>query len=385
MGIEAETVERMVAWRRDLHAHPELAFQEVRTADLVARELAACGLSVKTGLGRTGVVGTLNRGDGPAIGLRADMDALPIQESTGAAHASRTPGVMHACGHDGHVAMLLGAARHLASRTDLSGTVHFIFQPAEELEGGGRAMVEDGLFRQFPCDSVYGLHNWPGLPLGTFATRIGAIMASLDTFEITVAGFGTHAAMPECGTDTLVVVSEIVLALQTIVSRRIAPTEPVVLSVTQIHGGDAYNVIPERAVIRGTVRCLSDTVRKRVAELVEAIAGGIAATHGARADVSYRFGYPATVNTGDAVGIALKAAAAVPDITVRHGDVVPSMASEDFAYMLEACPGAYAWIGTDGAERGAPLHNPAYDFNDDALPVGAAYWAAVTTRLLGAR
>lgn len=385
MRIEPETVERMVAWRRDLHAHPELAFQEVRTADLVARELAACGLSVKTGLGRTGVVGTLSRGDGPAIGLRADMDALPIQEATGLAHASRTPGVMHACGHDGHVAMLLGAARHLAARTDLIGTVHVIFQPAEECDGGGRAMVEDGLFRQFPCDSVYGLHNWPGLKLGTFATRIGAIMASLDTFEITVAGFGTHAAMPERGIDTLVVVSEIVLALQTVVSRRIAPTDPVVLSVTQIHGGDAYNVIPDRAVIRGTVRCLNEAVRKRVAELVAAIAQGTAATHGAKAEVSYRFGYPATINTGDAVGIALDAAAAVPDITMRHGDVMPSMASEDFAYMLEACPGAYAWIGTDGAERGPPLHNPAYDFNDAALSIGAGYWAAVTTRLLGGR
>lgn len=382
MGIEAETVERMVAWRRDLHAHPELAYQEVRTADLVARELAACGLSVKTGLGRTGVVGTLSRGDGPTIGLRADMDALPIQEATGVAYASRTPGVMHACGHDGHVAMLLGAARHLAARTDLTGTVHFIFQPAEECEGGGRAMVEDGLFRLFPCDSVYGLHNWPGLPLGTFATRVGAIMASLDTFEIAVTGFGTHAAMPERGTDTLVVVSEIVLALQTIVSRRIAPTEPVVLSVTQIHGGDAYNVIPDHAVIRGTVR-LNEAVRKRVAELIEAIAGGTAGTHGARAAVAYRFGYPATVNTADAVGTALAAAETVPDISARRGDVGPSMASEDFAYMLEACPGAYAWIGTDGTRPSLPLHNPGYDFNDEALPVGAAYWAALATHSLG--
>ena len=384
MGIEAETVERMVAWRRDLHTHPELAFQEVRTADLVARELSACGLSVKTGLGRTGVVGTLSRGDGPAIGLRADMDALPIQEATGVAYASRTPGVMHACGHDGHVAMLLGAARHLAARTDLTGTVHFIFQPAEECEGGGRAMVEDGLFRLFPCDSVYGLHNWPGLPLGTFATRVGSIMASLDTFEIMVAGFGTHAAMPERGTDTLVVASEIVLALQTIVSRRLAATDPAVLSVTQIHGGDAYNVIPDRAVIRGTVRCLGEDVRARVAHLITAIAQGTAVTHGAEAEVAYRYGYPATINTHDAVMLALDAAAAIPEITARHGDVVPSMASEDFAYMLAACPGAYAWIGTDGAERGPPLHNPAYDFNDDALSIGAAYWASVSTRLLGA-
>ncbi|WP_457105375.1 M20 aminoacylase family protein [Methylobacterium sp. P5_C11] len=382
MGIEAETVERMVAWRRDLHTHPELAFQEVRTAELVARELAACGLSVKTGLGRTGVVGTLSRGDGPTIGLRADMDALPIQEATGVAYASRTPGVMHACGHDGHVAMLLGAARHLATRTDLTGTVHFIFQPAEECEGGGRAMVEDGLFRLFPCDSVYGLHNWPGLALGTFATRVGAIMASLDTFEIAVTGFGTHAAMPERGIDTLVIASEIVLALQTIVSRRIAPTEPAVLSVTQIHGGDAFNVIPDRAVIRGTVRCLNEAVRARVAEFIEAIAGGTAGTHGARAEVAYRFGYPATVNTADAVGVAFEAAGTVSAITARRGDVGPSMASEDFAYMLEACPGAYAWIGTDGTQKSLPLHNPGYDFNDEALPIGAAYWAALARHSL---
>lgn len=382
MGIEAETVERMVAWRRDLHTHPELAFQEVRTAELVARELAACGLSVKTGLGRTGVVGTLSRGDGPTIGLRADMDALPIQEATGVAYASRTPGVMHACGHDGHVAMLLGAARHLATRTDLTGTVHFIFQPAEECEGGGCAMVEDGLFRLFPCDSVYGLHNWPGLALGTFATRVGAIMASLDTFEIAVTGFGTHAAMPERGIDTLVIASEIVLALQTIVSRRIAPTEPAVLSVTQIHGGDAFNVIPDRAVIRGTVRCLNEAVRARVAEFIEAIAGGTAGTHGARAEVAYRFGYPATVNTADAVGVAFEAAGTVSAITARRGDVGPSMASEDFAYMLEACPGAYAWIGTDGTQKSLPLHNPGYDFNDEALPIGAAYWAALARHSL---
>jgi amidohydrolase len=385
MSIEADTVERMVALRRDLHAHPELAFQETRTADCVARELAACGFAVRTGLGRTGVVGTLSRGDGPSIGLRADMDALPIQETTGLAHASRTPGVMHACGHDGHVAMLLAAARHLAARTDLAGTVHLIFQPAEECEGGGRAMVEDGLFRLFPCDSVFGLHNWPGLPVGTFATRAGPIMASLDTFEIAVAGFGTHAAMPERGTDTLVVAAEIVLALQTIVSRRIAATDAAVVSVTQLHGGDAFNVIPDRAVIRGTVRCLEAGVRARVADLVETIARGTAGTHGARAETTYRFGYPATVNTAEAADVALAAAAAVPAIDARHSDRQPSMASEDFAYMLECCPGAYAWIGADGPQPGRPLHNPGYDFNDAVLPIGAGYWAALATRCLGGR
>ncbi|MCJ2011429.1 M20 aminoacylase family protein [Methylobacterium sp. J-076] len=385
MGIGSDTVERMVALRRDLHAHPELAFEETRTADLVARELAACGLAVRTGLGGTGLVGTLSRGDGPSVGLRADMDALPIQEATGLAYASSRPGVMHACGHDGHVAMLLGAARHLAAQADLAGTVHFIFQPAEECEGGGRAMVEDGLFRLCPCDHVFGLHNWPGLPVGTFATRAGPIMASLDTFEITVLGFGTHAAMPERGTDTLLIASELVLALQTIVSRRITATDAAVLSITQIHGGDAYNVIPDRAVIRGTVRCLSEAVRGRIAELVEGIARGTAGTHGARAEVAYRFGYPATVNAAGAAAIALSAAAATPGITDRRDDLAPSMASEDFAYMLNACPGAYAWIGVDGDRPSLPLHNPGYDFNDDVLPVGAAYWASLSRTFLARR
>jgi hippurate hydrolase len=384
MSIDADILDRMVAWRRDLHAHPELAFAEVRTADLVARELAACGFEVHRGLGRTGVVGTLRRGEGPAIGLRADMDALPIHEATGLPYASTNPGVMHACGHDGHVAMLLGAASQLARVEDLRGTVRVIFQPAEECEGGGRAMVEDGLFRMFPCDTVWGLHNWPGLPLGAFATTPGPIMASLDTFEIRVRGSGTHAAMPERGIDTLVIASETVLALQTIVSRRIAPLDPAVVSITQIHGGDAWNVIPDLATIRGTVRCLSESVRGTVAALITEIATGTARTHGGAAEVDYHTGYPATVNAPDAVPLALAAASRVPAIPARHGDVAPSMASEDFAYMLQACPGAYVWLGTDGAEPGRPLHNPGYDFNDDALPIGAAYWVALATGVLEA-
>ena len=383
MSIDADILGRMVAWRQDLHAHPELAFAEVRTGDLVARELAACGFEVHRGLGRTGVVGTLRRGEGPAVGLRADMDALPIQEATGLPHASRTPGVMHACGHDGHVAMLLGAASQLARAETLRGTIHVIFQPAEECEGGGRAMVEDGLFRLFPCDTVWGLHNWPGLPLGAIATCPGPIMASLDTFEIRVRGSGTHAAMPERGIDTLVIASETVLALQTIVSRRLAPLDPAVVSITQIHGGDAWNVIPDLATIRGTVRCLSESVRGTVAALITEIATGIARTHGGGAEIDYHTGYPATVNAPDAVPLALAAAARVPTIPARHGTVAPSMASEDFAYMLQACRGAYVWLGVDGATPGRPLHNPGYDFNDDALPIGAAYWVSLAGEHLG--
>jgi hippurate hydrolase len=382
LALDADLVGRMVAWRHDLHAHPELAFRETRTADLVARELAASGYAVHRGLGGTGVVGTLTRGDGPAIGLRADMDALPIVEETGLAYASRHPGVAHSCGHDGHVAMLLGAAQALSVEPGFAGTVHLIFQPAEECDGGGRAMVEDGLFRLFPCDSVWGLHNWPGLPLGTFATRPGAIMASLDTFEIRVAGSGTHAAMPERGIDTLVVVSEIVLALQTIVSRRISPHDPAVVSVTQIHGGDAYNVIPSTAVIRGTVRCLDDAVRARIAALLGEIAQGTATTHGAQAEVDYRYGYPATLNAGDSVPLAFAAARQLRAITATRDDLPPSMASEDFAYMLRACPGAYAWLGADGAAPGKPLHHPGYDFNDAVLPLGAGYWVSLVRTLL---
>ncbi|KAB1069884.1 amidohydrolase [Methylobacterium planeticum] len=345
------------------------AFEEARTAAFVARELAAAGLAVRTGIGRTGVVGTLVRGGGPSVGLRADMDALPVAETTGLPYASRTPGVMHACGHHGHVAMLLGAPRHLAARGDLRGTVHFIFQPAEACEGGGRAMVEDGLFRDFPYASVWGLHSWPGMPLGAFGTRAGAIMASLDTFEIRVRGAGTQAAMPERGIDPFVPASETVLALQTVVNRRIAAFAPAVVSVTQVHGGDAWNMIPDDVVIHGTVRCL---------------ARGVASTHGAGAEVAVNPGYSATVNECAAAPVALAAARRVEAIRSVDPEVTPSMASEDFAYMLQACPGAYAWLGVDGKTPSRPLHNAGFDFNDDALPIGAAYRVTLADEALGA-
>lgn len=381
MALDGSVLERMVAIRRDLHKHPELAFAEFRTAECVARELAACGLSVRTGIGGTGVVGTLARGDGPAIGLRADMDALPITEETQLPYRSARPGIMHACGHDGHVAMLLAAAHHLAAMDDLRGTVHFIFQPAEECEGGGRAMVTDGLFRDHPCDSVWGLHIWPGLPVGRFATRAGAIMASFDTFEIVVQGSGTHAAMPERGNDPFMVTAELVMALQTIVSRRLNPLCPAVVSVTQIHGGDAWNVIPERVTIRGTVRCLDETVRGRIETLIAEIGTGVAVAHGCRAEVRYIHGYPSTVNTADSVPWVARAASRAAGEGACDSDVAPSMASEDFAFMLQAAPGAYAWIGADGAVPSRPLHNPGFDFNDATLPLGAAYWIALARDL----
>lgn len=382
--VPPDLAARLVALRHDLHAFPELAFEETRTADVVARELAALGLKVTTGLAGTGVVGTLHRDGGPAIGLRADMDALPILEASGVAYASRTPGTMHACGHDGHVAMLLGAAHLLAADQDFTGTVHFIFQPAEECAGGGRRMIEDGLFTAFPCRSVWGLHNWPGLPLGTLATRPGPIMASMDTFEIRVRGAGTHAAMPHLGIDPCTAAAEIILALQTIVSRRLSPLAPAVVSVTQMHGGDAWNVVPDLVTLRGTVRCLGESERRTIADLMARMVPAIAASHGAQAEVDYFEGYPATVNAADAVPVALAAGAHVPVITRRMGDVEPSMASEDFAYMLQACPGAYVWLGVDGARPSRPLHNPGYDFNDDALAIGPAYWAALARQALAA-
>jgi amidohydrolase len=380
--LDQDILDTMVRVRRDLHAHPELAFAERRTAEVVARELEEAGLEVNRGLGKTGVVASLTNGQGPSIGLRADMDALRVSEATEVPYCSKHPGVMHACGHDGHTAMLIGAAHHLARRRDFRGTVHFIFQPAEENEGGGRAMVEDGLFEKFPCDAVYGMHNWPGLPAGQFAINPGPMMAALDTFEIEVHGRGTHAAMPERGIDPFIAVAQIVLALQTIPSRLISALEAAVVSVTQIHGGEAMNVIPASVIIRGTARCFSEGVRTSIEKNLRSIALGIPLGLGANASVEYKRGYPATVNTANEAGAALRAAAELVGSENVKVDVPPSMASEDFAFMLQAKPGAYIWIGADGAEAGHPLHNPRYDFNDKILALGASYWVALVEQVL---
>ncbi|MGO4153263.1 M20 aminoacylase family protein [Cupriavidus sp. YAF13] len=380
--LDPDVVNAMFAWRRDLHAHPELAFEEHRTADLVARELASMGIDVYRGLGRTGVVGTITTGEGPSIGLRADMDALPVQELSVVAHASTYKGIMHACGHDGHTAMLLGAARHLAKNRDFKGTIHFIFQPAEENEGGGRAMVEDGLFERFPCDAVYGMHNWPGLPAGEFAINHGPMMAALDTFEITVQGRGSHAAMPERGVDPFISVAQIVLGLQTIPSRLVSALDTIVVSVTQIHGGDTWNVIPDRVLIRGTVRCFDAKVQDRAEDALRSMATTLAAAQGATANVEYARRYPATVNSSHEADNAIAAAKATRGGQGVRVGIPPSMASEDFAFMLQALPGAYIWLGADGRQPSAPLHNPHYDFNDETLAVGAAYWVSLATYLL---
>ena len=373
----------MIAWRRDIHAHPETAFEEHRTSDFVARRLEAFGIEVARGLAGTGVVGTIRNGEGPAIGLRADMDALHVHEENDFAHASTARGRMHACGHDGHTVMLLGAARYLAETRRFRGTVHFIFQPAEENEGGGRTMVEEGLFRRFPVEAVYGMHNWPGLDAGRFAVAAGPIMAAADTFELIVTGRGAHAAMPHKGIDPIVVAAQIVTALQTVSSRAVDPMDGVVVSVTQFHAGDTWNVIPERAILRGTARAFRAEVHDRIEPAIRRIAEGVAGALGATASLRYERRYPATVNSPRETEIAAEAAAAVVGIAGVERAPTPSMGSEDFSFMLRERPGCYVWIGNGPGEGGCTLHNPRYDFNDAILPVGASYWVKLVETVQG--
>jgi hippurate hydrolase len=373
----------MTAWRRDIHAHPETAFEEHRTADVVARKLAEFGIAVTRGIAGTGVVGTLKAGSGKrTIGLRADMDALHIHEKNGFAHRSQNSGRMHACGHDGHTTMLLGAAKYLAETRNFDGTVHFIFQPAEENEGGGRVMVQEGLFEKFAVEAVYGMHNWPGMPVGQFGVMKGPMMASFDIFELIVTGVGTHAAMPQRGIDPIVVAAEIVGALQTLTSRAISPLDAAVVSVTQFHAGDTWNVIPEEVVLRGTTRTFKAEVQDKVEAGIRRLAEGIAAAHGCTVAMRYERRYPATVNTADETDRAADAMAEVVGAANVVRDLPPTMGSEDFAFMLQAKPGCYAWIGNGPGEGGCMLHNPSYDFNDDILPIGASYWARLVERNL---
>lgn len=372
----------MIEWRRHIHAHPETAFEEVKTSAFVAEKLASFGLEVTTGLAKTGVVGTIKNGDGPSIGLRADMDALDVTEANSFAHKSCHDGKMHACGHDGHTTMLLGAARYLAETKKFKGTVYFIFQPAEENEGGGRVMVEEGLFDQFPVDSVYGLHNWPGLPVGEAAVGTGPMMAACDMFEITVKGKGAHAAMPHLGVDPLLIASKIVSAIQTIASRTVNPLDAVVVSVTQIHGGDTWNVIPEKAVIRGTARSFRAEVQDRIEPSLQRIVDGICQAHGATATLHYDRRYPATINNEREAGIAAAVAADVLGEDKVDLKPTPSMGSEDFAFLLQEKPGCYIWLGNGPGEGGCTLHNPNYDFNDDILVYGASYWSRLVETVL---
>ena len=373
----------MREWRRDIHAHPELGFEEKRTSDLVAARLDGFGIEVHRGIGRTGVVGVLKNGKSErSVGLRADMDALPIQEANSFAHRSRHDGRMHACGHDGHTAMLLGAARHLARTRNFDGTVHFIFQPAEEGIGGARAMVEDGLFRRFPCDAIFGMHNRPGMALGRFAVRSGPMMAGGAFFDIDVIGRGAHGARPESGIDPVLAAAHIATALQSIVSRNVRPVETAVVSVTQIHGGDAYNVIPQSARLSGTARAFSNEVMEMIGRNVARVAEGVASGFGATAKTDFRAIFPPLVNDAKEAEFAAGVCSELVGAGNVRRDPPLIMASEDFSCMLAEVPGCYINIGNGDGEGACEVHNPSYDFNDAALPYGAGFFVRVVEKKL---
>jgi len=386
----ATLVPELSEWRRDFHRHPEMLYECRRTAGIVAQRLREFGFDeVHEGVGRTGVVGLLHGASGAAMSaskrvlFRADMDALPIVEATGAEYASEATGTMHACGHDGHTTLLLGAAKHLAGARDFDGTLVFCFQPAEEGGAGAEAMIEDGLFERFPVKGVYGLHNWPGLDIGKFAVARGPAMASADRLDIVVQGFGGHAAMPHRVKDPIVVSAEIILAAQTIVSRVIDPLEPAVVSITSIHAGEAYNIIPDKVEMRVGFRTLSDAVAVQIEKEIRRICAGVAAAHDMSVEVG-RAGapikpYPATINHPEETDIAVEAMRAVAGYENVDDALKPTMGSEDFSFMLRRVPGAYIIMGNGNT---APLHHPAYDFNDEALPYGVAYWSELARRVL---
>jgi hippurate hydrolase len=371
----------LVALRRDIHQHPELGYQEHRTSGLVAEFLTRLGLEVHQGIGKTGVVGVLKRGTSPlSVGLRADMDALPMADNGSQPWKSRQANVCHACGHDGHTVMLLGAAQALAADPDFDGTVNFIFQPAEEGLAGAQAMIDDGLFTRFPCDAVYAIHNWPQLPLGTVQTRPGPIMGAGDAFSITVEGGGGHAAQPQLTPDTLLATSELVVALHTIVSRDLDPCDPAVLTVTRINGGFSHNMIPAQATLSGTVRTFDRAVQDRIEQRMRELAQHVTAAHGLTARVTYDRYYPATVNTAQEAGVALSAARRAG---LEHGPAAkPALTSEDFSFMLQARPGAYVWLGS---AQSRPLHHSEYDFNDALIPYGIRWFCAVVQESLAVK
>ncbi|BFO53922.1 M20 aminoacylase family protein [Acidovorax sacchari] len=383
----------IAAVRRDIHAHPELCFEEVRTADIVAARLAEWGIPVHRGLGKTGVVGIVHGRDGGAsgraVGLRADMDALPITEFNTFSHASTHPGKMHACGHDGHTAMLLGAAQHFAKHRDFDGTVYLIFQPAEEGGGGARVMIEDGLFTQFPMEAVFGMHNWPGMRAGQFAVSPGPVMASSNEFRIVIRGKGSHAAMPHMGIDPVPVACQMVQAFQNIISRNKKPVDAGVISVTMIHTGEATNVVPDSCELQGTVRTFTLEVLDMIEQRMKQVAEHTCAAHDATCEFEFHRNYPPTVNSPAEAAFARRVMEGI--VGAEHvSPQEPTMGAEDFAFMLQARPGAYCFIGNgEGSHRemghgGGPctLHNPSYDFNDDLLPLGATYWVELAQQWL---
>ena len=369
--------------RQDIHMHPEIAFEEQRTSDIVAAKLAEFGCEVHRGLAKTGVVGTLRRGNTTrAIGLRADMDALPIQERNTFGHASVNKNKMHACGHDGHTTMLLGAARYLAETKNFNGTVHFIFQPAEEGLGGGRVMVEEGLFEKFPCDAVFALHNVPGLPVGHMSVKPGTLLASADSWTMKVQAKGSHGAMPHQGNDPFIIACQIVLAIQTIASRNVDPLDSVVVSVGFIKGGDTFNVIPDEVQMGGTARALLPHVQDMVEARLGEIARGVASAYGATVDYKYIRRYPPTINHPDETEFAAKVAEEVCGAANVKRDIPPVMGGEDFSFMLRKVPGAMLWLGNGPGEGNCLLHNPHYDFNNEAIPTGVSFLVRLTERFL---
>jgi len=375
--------DEMTHWRRDIHAHPELGFEEQRTSDLVAKKLAEFGVEVHRGIGKTGVVGVLRAGSSKrTVGLRADMDCLPIEEANTFAHRSTSPGKMHACGHDGHTTMLLGAARYLAETRNFDGTVNFIFQPAEEGIGGAKAMIDDGLFKRFPCDAIFGMHNRPGMPLGKFAVRGGAMMAGGAFFDIDIEGRGSHGARPEAGVDSILVASHVIAALQSIVARNVRPVDTAVLSVTQIHGGNAYNVIPQTVRLSGTVRAFSNEVMQLIGRNIARVAEGVAAGFGAKAKTDFRAIFPPTINNAEEADYAASICADVVGAECVKRDPALIMASEDFSFMLNEVRGCYINIGNGDGEGACEVHNPSYDFNDSALPYGASFFARLVEKRL---
>lgn len=392
-------LEPIVAWhqdiariRRDIHAHPELSFQEFRTSDIVADQLLEWGIDVDRGLGGTGVVGIIRGNiDSPrTVGLRADMDALPMQEANTFAHASQHEGKMHACGHDGHTAMLLGAARYLSQHRDFAGTVYVIFQPAEEGGGGAKRMIDDGLFTRFPMQAVFGMHNWPGMPVGAFGVTAGPIMASSNEFVITIQGKGTHAGMPHLGIDPVMTAVQLAQSLQTIITRNRNPLDAAVLSITQIHTGSADNVVPNVATLRGTVRTFTietlDLIERRMREIAQHTCAALDCS----AEVEFQRNYPPTINHAAETAFCVDVMRSIVGADNVNDHVQPTMGAEDFAFMLQEIPGCYVWLGNgDGSHRDAGhgmgpcmLHNGSYDFNDELLPLGATYWVELAQRWL---
>ena len=385
---QSELHEDMVTWRHHIHKHPELSFKEDLTSDYIAAVLEANDIEMHRGLAVTGIVATIHgKKEGRVIGLRADMDALPIQEKNDFSHKSVHDGKMHACGHDGHSTMLLGAAVHLKENNNFSGTVHFIFQPAEEGGGGGRVMVEEGIFKKFPCEAVYGMHNWPGMAEGQFAVHDKAVMAANETLKISIKGKGGHAAMPDQCVDPVVIGAQIITALQSVVSRNVAPLDSAVVSITMLDAGFVSNVIPNDMNLTGSLRYFSTDVGNEVKAKIKKIVEGISHSMGATATFSSTPNYPATVNTPKHAELCANAAAEVVGSSNVLRNEKPSMGSEDFSFLLNASEGAYIWIGNglvpeDGPEGGCMLHNTEYDFNDEILPLGSSYWVQLVQGIL---